>query len=83
MNGEYARSGQLGTVNSHIMNMVDADKRNNSYFDTPYRIYSCNIIYRFWRKLPKTFFIAINTRFICLDIVCPTGAVIARWALFV
>ena len=39
MKGDYTRSVKLGVSDSHIMNVVDADKRSNSHVDIPYRIY--------------------------------------------
>ena len=39
--GEYIRE-YMGAVDSHIKNMVDADKRNNSHLDIPYHIYLSN-----------------------------------------
>ena len=32
----------LGAADLHIMNVVDADRRNNSHVDIPYRIYLLN-----------------------------------------
>ena len=29
----------VGAADLHIMNVVDADRRNNSHFGIPYRIY--------------------------------------------
>ena len=44
MKVENARSGELEAVDSHIMNVVNAHKRNNPHLDHPYRIFLINII---------------------------------------
>ena len=50
--GEYARSGYLGAADLHIMNVVDADRRNNSHFDIPNRIYLLNDVLQQTQILP-------------------------------
>ena len=35
----------MGAADLHIMNVVDADRLNNSHFDIPYRIYLLIMFY--------------------------------------
>ena len=75
------------------MNVVDADRRNNSHFDIPklqqtqiLPYYGCRYGLKFdleYNLSSKTFFSEIDAYSICPDIVSLAGVVVVTWALCV